>query len=178
MWPNLLILITMTIMVADFMCVMLHTRTENENGGVKLNESLSSLETSYRLSSDGNVESFPSSMGLEHIVDQHVSHGNYEKIDQRVDRACKIFLKHNATLDDKRDALKNLADVLELLRKDIKEKLPDKEANDIFNIANNFGIRHHNDKQKTQYNRGVYYYWIFYTYLATIDLFGRLKENS
>ena len=90
----------------------------------------------------------------------------------------QVILKRSATLDDKRDAIRNLIDVLELLRKDVQEKLPDKEANDIFNIANNFGIRHHNDRQQTQYNRDAYYYWIFYACLATIDLLGKLKENS
>ena len=144
----------------------------------KLNESLSLLEPSYRLNTDGNIELLSSSVGLEHIVDQHTSHGDSENIDEMVNRSCKLFLKRSATLDDKRDAIRNLADVLELLRKDVNEKLPDKEVNDIFNIANNFGIRHHNDRQQTQYNRGVYYYWIFYTYLATIDLLGRLRENS
>ena len=143
-----------------------------------LNESLSLLEPSYRLNTDGDIELLPSSVGFEHIVDQHTSHGDSENIDEVVNRSCKLFLKRNATLDDKRNAIRNLMDVLELLRKDVQEKLPDKEANDIFNIANNFGIRHHNDRQQTQYNRGAYYYWIFYACLATIDLLGRLKENS
>ena len=88
----------------------------------KLNESLSSLETSHRLSVEGNIELLPSSVGLEHIVEQHASHGDSENIDERVNRSCRLFLKRSATLDDKRDALKNLADVLELLRKKCKRK--------------------------------------------------------
>ena len=57
-----------------------------------LNESLSLLEPSYRLNTDGDIELLPSSVGLEHIVDQHTSHGDSENIDEVVNRSCKLFL--------------------------------------------------------------------------------------
>ena len=49
----------------------------------------------------------------------------------------------------------------------------DKDENDLFNIANNFGIRHHNDKQKTGYDAALWLSWMFYFYLATIHVVVR-----
>ena len=39
---------------------------------------------------------------------------------------------------------------------------------DLFNIANNFGIRHHKPGQKTDYDRDIWLPWMFYIYLATL----------
>jgi hypothetical protein len=48
---------------------------------------------------------------------------------------------------------------------------------DLFNIANNFGIRHYNEKQKTNYDQEVWLDWIFYYYLATINTIIRLIKK-
>jgi hypothetical protein len=144
----------------------------------ELNKSLVLLDSQYRLTNDGKIELLPSSEGLRDLVDKYELPLNVENIDDRVKHACNLFLKHDSRLDDKRDALKNLADVLEFLRKDLKNHIPNNEVNDLFNIANNFGIRHHNDKQKTQYDQESYFTWIFYSYLSTIDLFAKLKNQT
>ena len=43
-----------------------------------------------------------------------------------------------------------------------------KDESDLFELANRFGIRHHNEQQKTDYDRGIWHPWMFYYYLATI----------
>jgi hypothetical protein len=48
----------------------------------------------------------------------------------------------------------------------------------LFNIANNFGIRHHNEKQKTDYDESIWLSWIFYYCLATIHAALRLIEKK
>jgi hypothetical protein len=78
---------------------------------------------------------------------------------------------------DRRDAIRDLADVLEFLRPQVKQVLTSKDERDLFNIANNFGIRHHNEKQKTEYNKPIWYSWMFYYYLATIHASLRLIEE-
>jgi hypothetical protein len=59
------------------------------------------------------------------------------------------------------EAIEN-TDVLEFLRPAIKQHLKQERRNDIFNIANNFGIRHHNKINRQ--NMTIWYSWIFYYY--------------
>ena len=143
----------------------------------ELNKSLILLEPPNRFTNDGNIELLPSSEGLQDLVDKYEVPLDIENIDSRVKHACNLFLKHGSTLNDKRDALKNLADVFEFLRKDLKNYIPNKEERELFNIANNFSIRHHKDTQKTQYDQESYFTWFFYSYLSTIDLFSKLKKQ-
>lgn len=49
-----------------------------------------------------------------------------------------------------------------------------KDTNELFEIANTFGIRHHNKRQKTEYDKPIWHAWIFYCYLSTIHLCLRL----
>jgi hypothetical protein len=71
-----------------------------------------------------------------------------------------------------------LADVLEFLRPKLKEVLKSGDEKDLFNIANNFGLRHHNQRQKTQYDRPIWYSWMFYYYLTTLHAVLRLLEKG
>jgi hypothetical protein len=79
-------------------------------------------------------------------------------------------------LDDRKEAIRELADVLEYVRPEIKKHLDKKDENDIFNIANNFGIRHHNVDQKINYDKAIWYSWIFYYYLATLHAVLRISK--
>jgi hypothetical protein len=67
---------------------------------------------------------------------------------------------------------------LEYLRPKMKGVLMSKDEGDIFNIANNFGIRHHNELQKVQYDKAIWYSWLFYYYLATIHAVLRLVAKA
>jgi len=48
----------------------------------------------------------------------------------------------------------------------------------LFNIANNFSIRHANEKQKNSYDKNIWYSWMFYFYIATIHALLRIKERA
>lgn len=74
----------------------------------------------------------------------------------RVDAAIAKFRRHSSTLEDRRDAVRDLADVLEFLRPAAKLVLDSADESDLFNLANNFGVRHHNQKQKTKYDRDIW----------------------
>ena len=71
-----------------------------------------------------------------------------------------------------------MADVLEFLRADAKEVLNSDDERDLFKLANNFGIRHHKQGQKTDYDQAIWLSWIFYYYLATIHACVRLIEKA
>ena len=95
---------------------------------------------------------------------------------EKIDHACRLFLNRNATVLDRRSALKDLADVLELLRNDLNASIGKKKADKLFDIANNYGIRHSNREQlelDENYSR-----WFFYSALSTIDLVARLVDKQ
>ncbi len=78
--------------------------------------------------------------------------------------------------DDRLEAVRALVDVLEFLRPRVKHVITNKDEDDLFNLANNFGVRHHNDKQKTAYDHRIWLSWMFYFYLSTIHaVIRRLK---
>ena len=56
---------------------------------------------------------------------------------------------------------------IEYLRPKVKALLTSKDEGDLFNIVNNFGVRHPNELQKTSYD-AVWLNWMFYFYLATV----------
>lgn len=99
-------------------------------------------------------------------------------IEARIDAARVKFRRHRSSLDDRRDAIRDLADVLEFLRPKLKNVLTSKDESDLFNLANNFGIRHHNEAQKVQYDKPIWYSWLFYYYLATIHAVVRLIDKA
>lgn len=150
---------------------------DNENGRKKwrdvLNEYLIQLDPPSRLTNEQNIEILPTSEGLRHLVDNCASPS--EESGKKIKHAQGLFLKHGATEDDKRSALKDLADVLEFMRREIK--IIPTEENELFNIANNYGIRHYKPDQKTGYDEN-YLQWIFYSYLAAIDLVTKLRTRK
>lgn len=87
----------------------------------------------------------------------------------RLNRARDRFQRYGSSLDNRRYAVRELADIFEKLRPQVKEVLNRKDEADLFNIANNFSIRHADEKQKSDYDPAVWLSWMFYFYLATIN---------
>ena len=87
---------------------------------------------------------------------------------ERVAEATTKFRRHGSSISDRQDAVRALADILEWLRPQIKETLLKEDERELFNLANNFGIRHMNQRQKLKYDRAVWLSWMFYHYLNTI----------
>lgn len=84
----------------------------------------------------------------------------------------------NPGVEDQRDAVRNLFDVLERIRPLVKAEMLQGDERDLFNIANNFSVRHFNAAQKGNYEGPLWFSWMFYVNLATIHLITRLKARS
>lgn len=97
---------------------------------------------------------------------------------QKVADATMKFRRHGSSLSDRQGAVRDLVDVLEWLRPQLKVTLLREDEQDLFNIANNFGIRHMNQKQKTQYDKAVWLSWMFYHYLNTINAFLHIIKRQ
>ena len=138
-----------------------------------VNECLEQLDPPYHLTADKEIETLSVSVGLQHLVDDHASPS--PDAQERVNHACRLFLKRDATVHDKRSALKDLADVLEPLRVDLTAYIGKKDTDRLFDIANNYGIRHNNNEQKDLDES--YMWWYFHSALSTIDLLARLGKS-
>jgi len=134
-----------------------------------VNRVLSLYSSGYELDSNGEIRhaEWP---GVGRLLEQPLPEFDASNVNNRVDEATSAFLSRNSSIGDRRDAVRRLADVLEFLRPRLREAISKKDEGDLFAIANEFGIRHHNDKQKTDYDARLWLSWIFYHYLATIHL--------
>ena len=153
----------------------MHWETFNKTEGQKeyrerVNRMLSLYERKFELSASGEVL-LKAEAGFDRIFDADLPTSD-PKIRDRVDAAVLRFRRHSSTLDDRRQAVRDLADVFEYLRPKVKAILTTKDESDLFNIANNFGIRHHNELQKTSYD-ATWLNWMFYFYLATVHTLVR-----
>lgn len=142
----------------------------------KINAVLSHYENKFELAKTGEILHKPE-FGFEQLLSADVPADNANVTD-RVASAALRYRRHGATVDDRRQAVRDLADVLEYLKPEIKKHLTLADEKDLFNIANNFGIRHHNGKQKTGYDAGLWLSWMFYFYLATIHVVVRKINNK
>jgi len=142
-----------------------------------LNELLRDYDDGYELSAQGEILAL-AEPGLQSLLEAEIPACDTENVGGRINTAVLKFRRYRSSLEDRRDALRDLADVLEFIRPQAKQVLVSKDEDDLFNLANNFGIRHHNDRQKTDYDKPIWYSWIFYYYLATIHATLRLIDKS
>ena len=142
----------------------------------QINSQLNDYVEGYELSPNGEIL-LNGSPGLRELLSTEIPEYDPKNVDDKVKYAVLKFRRHRASVEEKREAVQILADVLEFLRPEIKKLSMTKDENEIFNIANNFGIRHHNSNQKTDYNQDAYLEWIFYSYLSTIHLSIRIIQT-
>jgi hypothetical protein len=95
----------------------------------------------------------------------------------RVRHAVAQFRARAGTEHDKRSAIIALAGVLEERKLLLKRELLRKDEDALFQIANQFAIRHQNEQQRADYDP-VFLDWVFWWYLATIDLTDRILDRQ
>jgi hypothetical protein len=81
--------------------------------------------------------------------------------------AIEQFRRREASVQDKRSALRQLAGVLEPLKGEIGKHVLPSDESALFQIANKFAIRHTNREQQREYDTEVWLDWMFYVYVAT-----------
>jgi hypothetical protein len=90
-----------------------------------------------------------------------------------VEHAVALYRARTANRESKRNACRALADVLEERRNLLKAELLSKDEGALFQIANQFAIRHRNAQQRAEYD-DAYLDWLFWWYLGTVELTNRL----
>ncbi|WP_326943205.1 hypothetical protein OG439_24455 [Amycolatopsis sp. NBC_01307] len=91
----------------------------------------------------------------------------------RVRHGIALFRARGSTEHDKRSAILVLAGIIEERRQLLKDNLVRKDEGALFDIANNFALRHQDLKQQGDYDP-AFLDWIFWWYLATIELSDQL----
>ncbi len=144
-----------------------------------INEVLGEYAGGYQLSEIGEIELLGSD-GLENILHTEVLEFDEENVDSKVRQAVAIWKNRHSGEEDRRNALKILADVFEWLRasKLLEEAMAKDDTSIIFDQINSFAIRHHSPKQKTSFSKDIWFSWMFHFYLATYHAAIRMLRNS
>ncbi|MBN8647578.1 MAG: hypothetical protein J0L55_06450 [Caulobacterales bacterium] len=142
----------------------------------EINKIISKYKDGYELTTYGEiVEIAPSEFTT--LLDAKIL-SNDDNLISKIENAKRKYRHRNSNAIDRDDAVRDLSDALEILRPKIKKVLMSKDESDLFDIANNFGIRHHNSKQKNNYDKTIWRSWMFYYYLATIQACLHLIEKQ
>lgn len=112
---------------------------------------------------------------LDDAADQRAAQGAGDPGDE-VAHAIRDFRERGASATQKRSALALLYGALEHRRAQAKIVLG-KDEDDLFKIANNFGLRHRNDRQRMDYGDEFLDY-MFSAYLSAVTLMEALERRE
>jgi len=130
----------------------------------------------YELTAKGEVMSLPPK-GMTTLLEAKPPTKDDTVLGKVADATAR-FRRHGSTIKEREIAVRDLADVLEWIKPQINMALIGKDSSELFNIANNFGIRHMNQNQKLEYDKPVWLSWIFYHYLNTINACLHIVERQ
>jgi hypothetical protein len=145
-----------------------------------INNFLCRYRDGYELK-DGKILSLGTN-GIRDILLADVPVFGDKNIDHKVQRAIIKWRNRQLDINERREAVTELANAFEWLKKSslLKSVLSKKDEGALFDIANNFAIRHHNPGQKQNYDKNIWYSWMFHFYLATFHAVARMiaKKND
>ncbi len=145
-----------------------------------IDPALGLLEPALRLAGDGSiVQMTPTALEplIEHPFPSEIA---AEDIADDVRGAIAQFRGRDASSADRHSACVRLAGVLEALRESeaTKTALFTADENRLFEIANQFGLRHRDSKQHGDYDADIFLEWVFYCQLAAIRLTARVRARA
>ncbi|MCL2217978.1 MAG: hypothetical protein FWB91_13305 [Defluviitaleaceae bacterium] len=153
-----------------------HKAEGQEEYRQKMNVQLKDYDDGYKIDKHGNIVRVVQNE-LSQLIEKEPPTED-EDVKQKIEQAVNNYRKRNSTILDRKESVRHLADILEKLRPKIKGKIPHKDESDLFNIINNYGIRHSNDKQKNDYDGNIWTSWMFHFYLATVHACLKLIERE
>ena len=142
----------------------------------RVNELLARYDGGYELDQQGQiVRKAPD--GIAPLIDARLP-GLATGDADHVANAIHKFRSRSATRTDRRDAVRDLADVLESIRGDVSSHMFSKDEAALFEIANKFWIRHNKPTDRRDYDHEAWWSWLFYLYLDSIALVTHLKASQ
>ncbi|WSU90526.1 hypothetical protein OG536_20660 [Streptomyces anulatus] len=144
----------------------------------KLNKMLRSSGIDYELSDEGadlgRLVAVTDDARAQ-LVHQLLSAPN-TNIKERTENAITLFRGRTASVEIKRSAIVILAGILEERRPLLKETLIRKDEGALFQIMNEFTLRHRDVRQQGDYDE-AFLDWFFWWFLATVELTNRLISS-
>lgn len=163
-------------------CVRHYHDYDADAGGAvyrwKVNELLASHQMQWKLASSGPekgqlVRAFPEA--LDDVLQSQLA--QRQDASDEVAHAIRDYRQRDAGLIEKRNAISLLAGELERRRRQVKDLLSKRDESDLFDIANNFFIRHKGDAQKQDYGL-EFADWMFLNQLAAIELLDAIERRN
>lgn len=152
--------------------------TEGKNEfRIEINEFLLNYDEGFELSENGEIRLI-GDKDLSNLFNEEVPSSGNEDIDHRIDKAISKFRHHRSSDDDKKTAIIELDQIREFLKKDLEVLNLTPDEKKLTEIANGYAIRHLNDKQKTEFDKSIFFTWLFSSYLSLIYLILRLRERE
>ena len=142
-----------------------------------LNPVLKAYKGGYELNAAGEIDEIIG-LPMKTLVEAKIVTSDHDNVTNKIDSAIAKFRRYDDGCQSKKEAIRELADVLEYLRPRAKKVISKKDDSALFQIANNFAIRHHNASQSNDYNKVVWYSWMFYFYLSSIHAILRFIKIS
>jgi hypothetical protein len=133
----------------------------------KVDACLRLYDGGYLLSEAGEVVRVAAN-GMERLIATLPPAGAEPTNAAKLASAVHTFQLGRSTREQRKQAVRELVDILEYHRDVVKSDLS-KDEGDLFNIANNFALRHHRPTQRDDYD-DAWLTWLFYVYLATAHL--------
>lgn len=140
---------------------------------------LNDYEDGFELSDNGEILTLGDDATKE-ILQASILPYDLENVDKKVKHSIHKWRTRNQSLADRKEIIRELADVFEWLKKtkNIAKVLDKKDDSLLFDLLNNFEIRHHNHDQKGNYDKNIWYSWMFHFYLASYHAIIRLLLKS
>ncbi|MFC5664828.1 hypothetical protein ACFP3U_17780 [Kitasatospora misakiensis] len=144
----------------------------------QVNQVLSQSALGLTLTENGRLETAASGPIEDLVTTVRAAENVHDADGMELEHALTQFRARGASEMDRRLAVVALAGILERRRGLIKEQLQSKDGGALFQIANQFGIRHQDAKQQKDYDPELYLEWVFYWYVATINLTNRIVASQ
>lgn len=138
----------------------------------QVNRFLPLYEDGFELSENGAVERLLGEGFADLIEPPPDGDPLPEGDEETIRRALREFRSRN--LRARRDAVRDLADVLERNRATIERHMFRRDEDALYEIANKYWIRHNKPEERRDYNHDAWWDWIFHLYLSSIRLVQRL----
>jgi hypothetical protein len=140
---------------------------------------LTDYKSGYELTETGIILALAEG-GIQNIINAEIVPYDEVNVDNKIRDAILKWRNRHIDFSIRKQAIHELADVFEWLKKTGKldKALNSKDESTLFEIINNFNIRHHNPQQKRNYDEKIWHQWMFHFYLATYHAVIRILKRQ